>query len=102
MVKVEAKQRFRAAPVPMRMHRDMGVMTLIYHRRSGITHMVSEPVPQILAALDMLGPSDVAALSAHLSLQSELAADNAADIADALGARLAELAAVGLVSREAG
>lgn len=79
-------------------------MTLLYHRRSGITHMVSEPVPQILEALDLIGPSDAATLAQHLmgrfdvQADSESGADNS--IEAVIAARLDELAALGLVVRE--
>jgi len=95
-----AQDSYRAIPAEMRLRHDLGVMTLIHHRRSGITHMVSEPVPQILEALDALGPSDVAAVTAHLRAHFDLAAEDGSDAATAIRARLIELATLGLVSRE--
>jgi PqqD family protein of HPr-rel-A system len=67
---------------------DLDGLTAIYHRPSGQTHIVTEPVPQILTAL--FEGKTVGALLAQLGLTS---ADRAA-----LEARLAELLVIGLVS----
>jgi PqqD family protein of HPr-rel-A system len=61
-------------------------LTVIYHRRSGQTHVVAEPMPEIMAALQD-GPIHLAALGAKLDVE---------DI-PALTARLDELAEIGLV-----
>ncbi len=90
--------RFRAEPVELRLDHDLGLLTLLYHRRSGITHMVSEPVPEILAALDALGPCDVAAIARYLSDRFDVQADDG--IEAVVAARLEELATLGLVTRE--
>lgn len=79
----------------------MGPLTLIYHRRSGITHMMSDPVPEILAALDAIGPADASAVARHLSTRFDLEAEAAEDVQAIISARLAELALLGLVVREA-
>jgi PqqD family protein of HPr-rel-A system len=62
-------------------------LTAIYHRRSGQTHVVSEPMPEILAALQN-GPADVATLAAQLGVD---------DVAT-LTVRLDELVEIGLVT----
>ncbi|MET0361279.1 MAG: HPr-rel-A system PqqD family peptide chaperone [Sphingobium sp.] len=74
-------------------------MVLIYHRRSGITHMVSEPVPQILEALDAIGPADARAVARHLAGRFDLEADDGGSVEAVIAARLEELAALGLVYR---
>lgn len=98
--------RFRAEPVDLRLDHDLGLMSLIYHRRSGITHMVSEPVPQILEALDVLGLADAGALARHLLGSFDVQADDGdgaeAEVARVVAARLDELAMLGLVIREGG
>lgn len=66
--------------------------TLVFHRPSGLTHLVAAPAPEILAALAG-GPLARDALLAHLVRTYDLA--DAAP--EALDARLAELIAVGLV-----
>ncbi|HEX7852578.1 MAG TPA: HPr-rel-A system PqqD family peptide chaperone [Sphingobium sp.] len=90
--------RFRAEPDQLRLVQDLAPMTLIYHRRSGITHMVSEPVPQILAALDAIGPADAGAVTRWLGDSFDLEAEEAVETI--VAARLDELAALGLVVRE--
>ena len=92
---------YRAEPPELRLAREMGVMTLIYHRRSGVTHMVSDPVPQILDALDALGLSDAAAVANHLARSFDLSSEDGADVDAIVVARLEELAVLGLVTREA-
>ena len=82
-----------AAPATLRIV-PLDALTLIYHRASGITHIVDSPVPEILEALgeEALG---VEALLARLSDRFDLAdADSAA-----LAVRLDELAQAGLVMR---
>jgi len=78
-----------------RLHRSLDALDLIYHRPSGMTHMVSEPVPQILAAL-AAGPADAAKIARRLAATHDFDANGAED---AIAARLAELEAVGLVRR---
>lgn len=86
--------RYRAAdPATLRIV-PLDALTLIYHRASGITHVVDSPVPELLEALAEK-PLGVEPLLARLA--------EAYDLADAdpmaLAARLDELAAVGLVER---
>ncbi len=64
----------------------------IYHRASGMTHIVVEPVPQIILALQQQ----------HLSvsgLLDQLGVPASADAHAALTARLDELEAGGLITR---
>jgi PqqD family protein of HPr-rel-A system len=70
-------------------------LTALYHARSGTTHILAPPAPQILAALAD-GPADAAEIAARLARGFELAAE---DAAAAIAARLAELEAAGLVHR---
>ncbi len=65
---------------------------IIYHRPSGMTHVVATPVPEILDALGQ-GPADIAGLIERLPPDWELDAEDA----PALAARIAELVASGLV-----
>ncbi|BCA57969.1 hypothetical protein HMP06_0738 [Sphingomonas sp. HMP6] len=67
--------------------------TAVYHRASGITHLITAPAPEILATLGEAGLSR-SALLARLAVEYDLGdADEAA-----LLARLDELVATGLVS----
>lgn len=82
-----------AAPDTLRIV-PLDALTLIYHRASGITHIVDAPVPEILETLagELLTAPD---LLARLGERFDLVdADPAA-----LAGRLDELAAVGLVER---
>ncbi len=73
----------------------LDAMTLIYQRRSGITHIVAEPVPEILTAMG--GDSlDAAEVATRLAAQFDL---ETADAEAIVASRLEELAALGLVER---
>lgn len=71
-------------------------MTLIYQRRSGITHIVADPVPQILEAMGE-GISDAALIAARMSAHYDLG--EAAQARAVISARLTELAQLGLVEQ---
>ena len=67
-------------------------LTALYHRRSGMTHVLAEPAPEIIRAL--AGQQlDVAGLAKALGV------DCSPDNASVLAARLDELCEAGLVSR---
>lgn len=84
--------RYRAAdPASLRIV-PLDVLTAIYHRASGQTHIVEAPVPEILAALG----NEALAVDAILERLSRDYALVDPDPA-ALTARLEELAAAGLV-----
>lgn len=89
--------RYSVGPIETCLTRTLGPMTILYHRRSGTTHMVSEPVPELLEALAAIGPADAAAVAHHLASAFDL--EEGAE--PAVAARLAELADLGLVKREA-
>ena len=74
----------------------LDTMTVIYQRRSGITHIVAEPVPEILAVMgnDAL---DAAAVAARLAAQFDF---EDADAETIVASRLEELASLGLVERQ--
>lgn len=95
----DPKTRYRAEPADARIIEPLDMMTLIYQRRSGITHMVVEPVPQILAAMDDEA-LDAAALADRLAGDFDLGERDAATAL--IAERLEELAALGLVDRISG
>jgi len=70
-------------------------LSVLFHRPSGMTHIVAPPAPQILEAL-RLGPADAGELLARLRAWYDFEGDEAAD---AIEARLEELEVAGLVSR---
>lgn len=71
-------------------------LSVIYHRRSGMTHIVDQVVPEILAILRQT-PSTAPALLTALARDHDIFADGAAG--HVLQTRLEELCALGLVSR---
>ena len=70
-------------------------LTAIFHRPSGMTHILAAPAPQILAVLAG-APGDAAAIAARMAETFEVEAE---DAEAAIEARLAELEAAGLVRR---
>ena len=70
-------------------------LTALYHRPSGLTHILAPPAPQILDVLAG-NPADAAEIVVRIAAEFEL---QEADPAAAIGARLAELEAAGLVRR---
>lgn len=73
---------------------DLDGLTLIYHRRSGMTHIVDSPVPEILRALPK-APVTPQALLERLADTYDL--DDVAEATDDLLCHLDQLAALGLV-----
>ena len=69
-------------------------LIVLFHPRSGMTHILAPPSPQILEAL-AAGSADAATLLERLEARFELP-EGAREV---LGARLAELEASGLVRR---
>lgn len=87
-------QLYRAAASETLRVVPLDALTLVYHRSSGITHIVDTPVPEILETLSA-EPLSAPDLLALLGERFELVdADPLA-----LAVRLDELAAVGLVER---
>jgi len=85
-----------APPASALLHQPLDAFTAVFHRSSGITHLLVPPAPQILATLSVEGLSRDALLE---RLRDEY------DLADAdplaLTARLDELVAAGLVTQRA-
>lgn len=74
----------------------LDTLSALYHCRSSITHLIVEPVPEILAALTK-APATASQLMETLVADYGLEQD--AESAAALQARLDELEAIGLVWR---
>ena len=70
-------------------------LAVLFHPRSGQTHIVAPPAPEILDALSR-GEADLDALVARLSEQFEF---DKAEGRAAIAARLGELETAGLVRR---
>ncbi len=84
--------RYRAAPAATLRIVPLDTLTLVYHRASGITHVVDSPVPELL---EVLG-GEALTLDETLGVLAE-AHDLIDPDPDALAARLDELVAAGLV-----
>jgi len=91
-----AAPRYRAAGAELLLVEPLDMFTAVFHRPSGITHLLTEPAPQILRALAD-APLDAGALLARLSREFDLGEPGDAEAM--LLARLAELEAAGLVER---
>lgn len=82
--------RFRGASAGERIAVPLESLVAVYHRPSGETHLLAQPLPEILLALDE-GEADVDELLHRLGIAASPKARTA------LTARLEELAASGLV-----
>ena len=86
---------YRAASPDSLIVAPVDLLTAIYHRASGQTHLMGSPAPEILQALAD-APLDASALLAKLRAEYDLVdADT-----EALIARLDELVETGLVERQ--
>lgn len=75
----------------------LDAMTLIYQRRSGITHMVAEPIPQILTVMGSQ-PATAEEIARRLAAKFDFG-DGADAPAEIVAARLEEMAALGMLER---
>ena len=92
-------QKYRAASKDDLIWHELDSMTLLYHRTSGITHMLADPAPAILEVMEGLSltAAEIAAqLIARFDVESDIDAENI------VIARLEELSGLGLVARVAG
>ena len=85
--------RYRAAPAATLRIEPLDALTLIYHRASGITHLVDSPVPKLIELL--AEPLTIDQALAALAERFDLIDPDR----DALAARIEELVASGLVER---
>jgi PqqD family protein of HPr-rel-A system len=80
----------------------LGGLEAIYLRASGMTHLVAEPLPDLIDALGTLGPGQFASAADIVQLMAErfdIVADDPGEAAESIIAeRLGELAALGLVA----
>ncbi len=83
--------RYAADPPDARLAVALDDLSAVFHRRSGVTHLLAPPAPELLAML-AAGPADAAELLARLAARYDLPdADPGA-----IEARLEELVAAGL------
>lgn len=92
-------QKYRAAAQDDLIWHELDSMTLLYHRTSGITHMLADPAPAILEVMEGLSLT-AGEISALLSENFDIEAE--VDAEDIVLARLEELSGLGLVVRISG
>jgi PqqD family protein of HPr-rel-A system len=92
-----AQPRFRAEDAYHLVIRPLDDLSLIYHRRSGTTHVVASPVPEMLGVMGN-DPLAVEEILERLSQRFELG-NETESLIPVVAARLEELAALGLVER---
>lgn len=92
-------QKYRAAPKDDLIWHDLDSMMLLFHRPSGITHMLADPAPAIIEVMED-APVTAAEIASRLTAVFEIEAGAHAE--DIVLARLKELSALGLVSRVSG
>jgi PqqD family protein of HPr-rel-A system len=97
--------RYRALPQDAVLSVPLGMFSACYLRRTGQTHLIVQPAPQIVEALGA-GPADAALVIERLSSDYDLASNEDPAAASDPGAALAlvgealdELSALGLVTR---
>lgn len=90
--------QYRAEDADALIIQPLDAVTLIYHRRSGITHIVAEPTPQILAAM---GDGSMTAKAVTQKLSEDYDLGDTAEAQAVVSDRLEELAQLGLVARHA-
>ncbi|MEQ1725338.1 MAG: HPr-rel-A system PqqD family peptide chaperone [Sphingopyxis sp.] len=73
----------------------LDALTAVYDRASGQTHLLAQPLPEILAALQS-GPANAAQIAARLTADFDIA--DSADVPARVSECLGELLAMGLVS----
>jgi PqqD family protein of HPr-rel-A system len=83
-----------ADPPEARIVRPLDELTAIFHRASGVTHLLAAPAPELLEVLAE-GPAGAAALLSRLAARFDLPDADAGTVA----ARMDELVAVGLAWR---
>lgn len=88
---------FAADPPAARTAVALESLVAIFHARSGATHLLAPPAPEVLEALAR-GPASVDTILARLQEVHDLSGD---DARAAIAARLEELEASGLVWRHA-
>tara|TARA_R110000824_G_scaffold24452_14_gene86132 strand:+ start:191 stop:475 length:285 start_codon:yes stop_codon:yes gene_type:complete len=92
-------QKYRAAAQDDLIWHDLDSMTLLFHRPSGITHMLADPAPAIL---EVMADASLTATEIATGLMAKFDIESTADTENIVLARLEELSSLGLVSRVPG
>jgi PqqD family protein of HPr-rel-A system len=89
------RHKYKAEPDAMLLIQPLDAMTAVYHRRSGITHIVSEPVPQIL---QVMGGETLTSGEIMVRLNADFDFEGV-DAENLITDRLDEMASLGLVEQ---
>jgi PqqD family protein of HPr-rel-A system len=89
-----AETRYRAAAAGDLVRVELDALTAVYDRRSGQTHLLASPLPEMLEALAE-GEWTVDAFADHLAASFQVAGEG--DAHALIAAHLDELATLGLV-----
>ncbi|MBQ0772582.1 MAG: HPr-rel-A system PqqD family peptide chaperone [Sphingomonadales bacterium] len=92
-------QKYRAAPKADLIWHGLDSMTLLFHRPSGITHMLADPAPAIL---EVMQDADLTATEIASRLTASYDVDSDVDAENIVVARLEELSGLGLIARVSG
>ena len=92
-------QKYRAAAQDDLIWHALDSMTLLFHRPSGITHMLADPAPAIL---EVMADASLTATEIATGLMAKFDIESTADTENIVLARLEELSSLGLVSRVPG
>ncbi len=92
-------QRYKAANAKDLILRELDEMSLIFHKTSGITHVVADPIPAILEVMEA---TSMTAAKVVDKLAKNFELEDALDIENFVLARLDEMCSLGLVELEAG
>jgi PqqD family protein of HPr-rel-A system len=90
-----ADPRYSADPPEQVLTVELDALTALFHKPSGITHILAPPAPQILEALRE-GPATAATILSRMRKRYALG-DGDADAMPSLAARLGELEVAGLI-----
>ena len=83
--------KYRAGPKDDLIWHGLDSMTLLFHRPSGITHMLADPAPALLEVMDS---ALLTAAEIITRLKARFDVESGADTNDIISARLEELAAL--------
>ena len=89
-------QKYRAASPDELIWHPLDSMTLLFHRPSGITHMLADPAPAIL---EVMADAPLTTAEIALRLTDAFDIDPDSETETIVQARLAELSDLGLVAR---
>jgi PqqD family protein of HPr-rel-A system len=91
---MRGEPRYRAAAADDIVRVDLDELTAVFDRRSGQTHLLASPLPEML---QVLGEGDWALNDFIIHLADHFDMTGANDAAELIAERLTELAALGLV-----